>query len=229
MTCAIKCEANCLKQLAHALNHVLLRQALLDPNEVVHHLPDDLHGEQLPEEEVADELHVCKHLVLPPLHLKPQLFPAAARQLFRCRLEAARQTLELVLDGVQEHTRECLGLFALVLRLEFRVARSQCEDHVRIGLAVVWLSQRLREDDPNDELQLIRLVQFNQRQALDDGLQVVRADLVQQTPHLSLNLILALGRLRGPVGVRPRLEDILPPIARLLATSLHVSADDAGP
>ena len=38
--------------------------------------------------------------------------PAAARQLFRGRLEAARQTLELVLDGVQEHTCECLGLDA---------------------------------------------------------------------------------------------------------------------
>mmetsp|Transcript_133565 Transcript_133565/g.427139 ORF Transcript_133565/g.427139 Transcript_133565/m.427139 type:complete len:391 (-) Transcript_133565:375-1547(-) len=88
------------------------------------------------------------------------------------------------------------------------------------------LLQCLLEDDGDDKLQLLGIVQLLLGQAVDDGLEVVRRDLVEQRPDLSLDLLLALESLgvRELVALVGHLEARL-----LLLLGLHVRAEHRGP
>mmetsp|Transcript_70036 Transcript_70036/g.163889 ORF Transcript_70036/g.163889 Transcript_70036/m.163889 type:complete len:504 (-) Transcript_70036:965-2476(-) len=206
----IKSEADGLEKLAHALDHMLFGQrvfSLLDANQVVDDLADDLHSQQLSEEKVADELHVGKHLALALLHLEVKIFGRLELlAVLVCRLECGRKALELILHCVEQHASEAVWLLALVLRWELWVASSECEDHVCIGLAVVRLHKGFAEDDLNHKLQLLSLLQVNLCQSLHDRLQVVGADLVQESAHPSLKLLQACLRLGDLVCVLALLE-----------------------
>mmetsp|Transcript_136223 Transcript_136223/g.435826 ORF Transcript_136223/g.435826 Transcript_136223/m.435826 type:complete len:310 (+) Transcript_136223:1361-2290(+) len=149
-------------------------------------MADELHREQTPEEQVANELHVGQHLLLHPLHLEEQLLRG---------LEGRGQALEVVLARAEQKARERPGLFAFVLWRELGVSVLESEHHVGIGFAQMRLLQRLLEDDGEDKLQLLGVVQLLLGQAVDDGLEVVGRDPVEQRPDLSLDLLLARERL----------------------------------
>mmetsp|Transcript_12591 Transcript_12591/g.31737 ORF Transcript_12591/g.31737 Transcript_12591/m.31737 type:complete len:602 (-) Transcript_12591:1009-2814(-) len=184
-----------LQQLANTLDHVLLRQALLDTDKVMHDLTDDFHGQQLSQEEIADEFHVGQHFVLAFLHLDPQVVWRQLALFLLRGFERRGQVLKLVLARVQQHTCERLRLLTLVLRRELGIPCPQGVDHVGVGLAVVRLGERLLHDEADDRLELLAGGYLGVDDPLGDRGDVVGRDLVQVALDLPPELLVAaLGR-----------------------------------
>mmetsp|Transcript_96882 Transcript_96882/g.250596 ORF Transcript_96882/g.250596 Transcript_96882/m.250596 type:complete len:411 (+) Transcript_96882:534-1766(+) len=195
--------ADGVQQLADALHDVLRRElvGVVAHRQVLHHGADDPRGEQLAQEEVADELHVRQDPFLALHLLELHLLRIHAFRLLLAQLERVRvHGLELVLDDVQERGLEGHRL-AAVGRGELGHLSLQSEDEVGVGLAVVRLGERLLHDQADDTLQLLRAAHLDLDDLLRDGSHVLGADLVQQALHAALQLRVAVLHLHHLVRV----------------------------
>mmetsp|Transcript_77252 Transcript_77252/g.238474 ORF Transcript_77252/g.238474 Transcript_77252/m.238474 type:complete len:420 (-) Transcript_77252:382-1641(-) len=186
----LECMPDGHQQLHCALDHVLLGhpRCVVAEGELLNHRADDASGEQLPQEEVPDELHVCQHSVLPPLPPELELLGVVPLQVLVHRREGRRQGLKLVLAYVEEHGLEGQRL-APVRAGELREGGPQRKDEVSVGLAVVRLGDRLLEDQGDDVLQLLGALDLHLANLLGNGRDALGADFVQQALNCAPQLL----------------------------------------
>ena len=155
-----------------------------------------------------------KVLALPLLHFDLQVFWVGELCfVIVCGLESCWQTFELILDCVEQNSGETVRLFPLIFCREFRVACAQSENHVCIRFAIVRLDQRFPENDLDDILQLFSLLQLNAGQGFHNCLQVVWANLVQQSTNSPAQLFQTTSGLCDSISILSLFEDIswIPP------------------
>mmetsp|Transcript_19719 Transcript_19719/g.43574 ORF Transcript_19719/g.43574 Transcript_19719/m.43574 type:complete len:723 (+) Transcript_19719:163-2331(+) len=192
--------ADVREELAGALYGVILGNVVrvLGAQDQLHDdRADHLGGEQLAEEEVADELHVGAHALLPLAAQVLDLIRVLVLLLVICHLRGGHQLLELVLANVQHRGLEGHWL-PTVRRWELGEDGLQAEDEVRVGLAVVRLGQSFPEDGLYDDLQLLGVVDLDRGDAVHDRGHVLRADLVQQALDIALELLVLVQRRLSP-------------------------------
>mmetsp|Transcript_57727 Transcript_57727/g.150404 ORF Transcript_57727/g.150404 Transcript_57727/m.150404 type:complete len:285 (+) Transcript_57727:656-1510(+) len=183
-------EADRQQQLARALERVLGRNLVgqIARHELAAHGAYDFRGKQLAKVEVADELHVREHAVLAFLPDQLQVLSCVLRLLVFGGLEVCEQLLELVLANVKDGRLKRDRLTS-VGGGELGEDGLEAEDQVRVGLAVVRLSQRFLEDELNNCLQLGSLCDLDGADLGHDGGDVLRAHLVQQSLDGALQVV----------------------------------------
>ena len=135
-------------------------------------------------------------LVLPLLHLPLQVFWVGELCfVIICRFKGCWQTFELILDGVEHNSGEGERPFPFIFRREFRVAFLQGENHVCIRFTVVRLHQRFPENGLDDTLKLCCLLQLNVCQFFHNCVQVLGANLVQQSTDIPVQRLHWASRL----------------------------------
>mmetsp|Transcript_83316 Transcript_83316/g.222777 ORF Transcript_83316/g.222777 Transcript_83316/m.222777 type:complete len:229 (+) Transcript_83316:993-1679(+) len=110
-------------------------------------------------------------------------------------LGCARESLVLLLGGVEQQSLQCLGLVVLGLRRESRVFIRQHCDHVTVRRGIVGFIQSLAQNDLDHLGHLRRVFQLDLLHAGRDGVEIFRGNLVQQRSDLTLQLLLP--SLRG--------------------------------
>mmetsp|Transcript_95537 Transcript_95537/g.274082 ORF Transcript_95537/g.274082 Transcript_95537/m.274082 type:complete len:466 (-) Transcript_95537:57-1454(-) len=188
---------------------------ILAGHELAAHGAYDLRGQQLPQVEVTDKLHVGQHAVLSPLPARLEILSCVQGLLLLGGLQTREQLLELVLADVEHRGLESDG-FATVQRRELGEDRLQAEDQVGVGLAIVRLGQSFLEDQLDDCLELLSIRDLHRADFMHDGGDVLGADLVQQTLHLPLQLV-APGELAEHLRRAPRRR-----VQRVPATDLPI-------
>mmetsp|Transcript_34867 Transcript_34867/g.91188 ORF Transcript_34867/g.91188 Transcript_34867/m.91188 type:complete len:571 (+) Transcript_34867:244-1956(+) len=146
------------------------------------------HRQQVAQEEVAYELHVGERAALPGLL---ELLAVDGRLRRRAR---GLEVFELTLDGVQQRRPEGHGLAALGGR-EFLKRGLEREDEVGVRLAVVRLGEGLLEEQLDHQLELLRGLDLDLADLLRHRCHVLRADLVQQAPHVAAKISDVVGRV----------------------------------
>eukprot|EP00443_Scrippsiella_acuminata_P109506 CAMPEP_0115683146 /NCGR_PEP_ID=MMETSP0272-20121206/58232_1 /TAXON_ID=71861 /ORGANISM="Scrippsiella trochoidea, Strain CCMP3099" /LENGTH=233 /DNA_ID=CAMNT_0003122569 /DNA_START=297 /DNA_END=999 /DNA_ORIENTATION=- len=165
------------EQLTGALQGVLLWHPAggVTKHELAAHAADDLGGEQLPQEEVADELHVGAETVPP---LLPELLEVVVRPAL-AGIEGGDELLELVLADIKHRGFESDRLAAIRGR-ELGEGGLQAKDKVCIGLAIMRLGDGLLENQLNDDLKLLWVLELDASDLIRDCQDVLRADLVEK-------------------------------------------------
>mmetsp|Transcript_17462 Transcript_17462/g.42013 ORF Transcript_17462/g.42013 Transcript_17462/m.42013 type:complete len:251 (-) Transcript_17462:544-1296(-) len=142
------------------------------------------------------------------LHLQASRVICEALQLLFGRYDSARQGLVFFLSGVQQDPGHSLSLFRLIRPGEIRVLVSKNSNHITVGGGVVGLIHSLTQNDLDHKCHLAGAFQLNLAHLPCNGIQVLRRNLVQQRPHLTLKLLLTALRSRDLVGGRGSLRHL---------------------
>mmetsp|Transcript_57208 Transcript_57208/g.152845 ORF Transcript_57208/g.152845 Transcript_57208/m.152845 type:complete len:218 (+) Transcript_57208:1022-1675(+) len=185
-----------------------LLRGLLAQHQLIDHRAHDGMSQHAAKVQVTNEAHVGQEPLLLPAHLLVETLLIALELLLLLlsRDNRLRQRLVFLLGGVEHQTNQGLWPAALRLRGELGVLLLQDHNHVRVGLTIMRLIQRLAEHQLDHLAQFGCAGQVDLSHALGDRVQVFGSDLVQQRQHLSLQLLLLGLRLRRLPSVRGHLR-----------------------